>query len=52
MAFLDCAEKRGELPAATVQNWRVAALKALEIEDDWRDINLVDFDLVCGAARR
>jgi hypothetical protein len=45
MAFLDYAEKRGEVPAATVQNWRGAALKVLEIEDDWRDMNLVDFDL-------
>ena len=44
MAFLDYAEK-GEVPAATVQNWGGASLKALEIEDDWRDMNLVDFDL-------
>ena len=34
MAFLDYAEKKGEVPAATLQNWRGASLKALEIEDD------------------
>ncbi len=39
------AEKKGELPAGTVQNWRVASIKVLEIEDYWRDVNVVDFDL-------
>jgi hypothetical protein len=37
------------VPAATVQNWRGASLKALEIEDDWRDMNLADFDLEAHA---
>jgi hypothetical protein len=45
MFFLDWAEKKGELPAATVQNWRGAATKVLEIEESWQDINVVDFDL-------
>jgi hypothetical protein len=51
IAFLDYAEKKGELPAATVQNWRGASLKALAIEDDWRDMNLVDFDLEAHLGR-
>ena len=51
MAFLDYAEKKGEVPTATVQNWRGASLKALEIEDDWRDMNLVDFDLEAHLGR-
>jgi hypothetical protein len=37
------------VPAAAEQNWRGASLKALEIEDDWRDMNLVDFDLEAHA---
>jgi hypothetical protein len=45
MYFLDWAEKKGELPASTVQNWRVASIKAPEIADDWQDVNVVDFDL-------
>jgi hypothetical protein len=45
MFFLDWAEKKGELPASTVQNWRGASIKVLEIEDDWGDVNVVDFDL-------
>jgi hypothetical protein len=49
--FLDWAEKKGELPASTVQNWRVAAIKVLEIEDDWRDVNVVDFDLEAQLSR-
>jgi hypothetical protein len=51
IAFLDYAEKKGEVPAATVQNWRGASLKALAIEDDWRDMNLVDFDLEAHLGR-
>jgi hypothetical protein len=51
MGFLDYAEKKGEVPAATVQNWRGAALKVLEIEDDWRDLNLVEFDLEAHLGR-
>jgi len=43
MFFLDWAEKKGELPAPTVQNWRNASIKALEIEDNWRDVNVVNF---------
>jgi hypothetical protein len=43
--FLVWAEKKGELPATTVQNWRNASNKVLEIEDDWPNLNLVDFDL-------
>jgi hypothetical protein len=31
--------------ASTVQNWRIASTKVLEIEDDWQDVNVVDFDL-------
>jgi hypothetical protein len=45
MFFLDWAEKKGELPASTVQNWRGASMKVLAIEDDWQDVNVVDFDL-------
>jgi hypothetical protein len=45
MYFLDWAEKKGELATATVQNWRVASIKALEIEDHWQDVNVIDFDL-------
>jgi hypothetical protein len=37
------------VPAAAEQNWRGASLKALEIEDDWRDMNLADFDLEAHA---
>jgi hypothetical protein len=40
-----------EVPTATVQNWRGASLKASEIEDDWRDMNLVDFDLEAHLGR-
>lgn len=43
--FLDWAESKGELPGTTVQNWRNAATKVLEIEDDWKNINVVEFDL-------
>jgi hypothetical protein len=43
--FLDWAERKGELPTSTVQNWRNASTKVLEIESDWRDVNVVDFDL-------
>src|SRR5215211_1481830 len=43
--FLDWAEKKGELPASTVQNWRIASTKVLEIEDEWQNVNVVDFDL-------
>lgn len=43
--FLNWAEKKGELPATTVQNWRNASVKVLEIEDDWQNLNLVEFDL-------
>jgi hypothetical protein len=45
MYFLDWAENKGELPATAVQNWRTASIKVLEIEDDWQDVNVVDFDL-------
>jgi len=45
MFFLDWAERKGEMPASTVQNWRNASTKVLEIEDNWRDVNVVDFDL-------
>jgi len=43
--FLDWAQRKGELPASTVQNWRSASTKILEIEDDWQDLNLVALDL-------
>jgi hypothetical protein len=49
--FLDWAEKKGELPNTTVQNWRNVATKVLEIEDDWRNLNVVDFDLDAHLAR-
>ena len=45
MRFLDWAEKKGELPRSTVQNWRIASTKVLEIEDHWQDVNVVEFDL-------
>jgi hypothetical protein len=45
MCFLDWAEKKGELPASTVQNWRIASTKVLEIEHDWQELNVVDLDL-------
>jgi hypothetical protein len=45
MYFLDWAETKGELPTTAVQNWRTASVKVLEIEDDWQDVNVVDFDL-------
>jgi hypothetical protein len=45
MHFLDWAEGRGELLAATVHNWRVASTKVLEIEPDWQNVNVADFDL-------
>jgi hypothetical protein len=43
--FLDWAERKGELPASTVQNWRSTSTKVLGIEDDWQDLNLVALDL-------
>jgi hypothetical protein len=49
--FLDWAEKKGELPASTVQNWRIASTKVLEIEGDWQDLNVVDLDLEAHLAR-
>jgi hypothetical protein len=45
MFFLDWAQRKGELPANTVQNWRSTSTKVLEIEDDWQDLNLVALDL-------
>jgi hypothetical protein len=45
VSFLDWAEKKGEVAPSTVQNWRIASSKVLEIEDDWRGVNVVDFDL-------
>jgi hypothetical protein len=51
MFFLDWAEKKGELPASTIQNWRNASGKVLEIEDDWRDVNVAEFDLDAHIAR-
>src|SRR5215207_7222291 len=45
LAFFDWAERKGEMPASTVQNWRGASIRVLEIEDDWQDVNVVDFDL-------
>lgn len=44
LTFLDRAEKKGELPSTTVQNWRNASNKVLEIEEDWQNLNLVQFD--------
>jgi hypothetical protein len=49
--FLDWAERKGELPTSTVQNWRNAATKVLEIEDDWQDVNVAEFDLNAHLAR-
>jgi hypothetical protein len=43
--FLDWAEKKGEVPASTVQNWRIASTKILEIDENWQDTNVVEFDL-------
>jgi hypothetical protein len=43
--FLDWAEKKGELPSSMIQNWRNASTKVLEIEDDWQNLNVVQFDL-------
>jgi len=43
--FLNWAEKKGEVPASTVQNWRTASIKVLEIENNWQDVNVIDFDL-------
>ncbi|REF31340.1 hypothetical protein [Calidifontibacter indicus] len=43
--FLDWAEAAGELPSSTIQNWRNASVKVLQIEDDWPHINVVKFDL-------
>jgi hypothetical protein len=34
-----------------VQNWRNASIKALAIEDNWRDMNVVDFDLEAHLSR-
>jgi hypothetical protein len=51
MYFLDWAEKKGELPPSTVANWRNASSKVLEIEDNWRDVNVVDFDLEAHLSR-
>jgi hypothetical protein len=45
MEFLRWAEKKGQLPTSTVQNWRSASIKVLEIEDDWQDVNVAEFDL-------
>lgn len=45
MDFLEWAEKKGELSVTTVQNWRNASTKVLEIEDNWRDLDLVALDL-------
>jgi hypothetical protein len=49
--FLDWAEKKGELPHSTVQNWRNASIKVLEVEDDWRALNVIDFDLAAHLGR-
>jgi hypothetical protein len=51
MYFLDWAERKGEVLQATVQNWRVASTKVLEIEEDWQDVNVVDFDLEAQLSR-
>jgi hypothetical protein len=51
LAFFDWAERKGEMPASTVQNWRSASIKILEIEDNWQDVNVVDFDLDAHLSR-
>jgi hypothetical protein len=42
---------RQELPASTVQNWRVAPIKALGIEENWQDVRVIDSDLEAHLAR-
>jgi hypothetical protein len=51
MHFLNWAELRGELKASTVQNWRNASTKVLEIEDDWHSLNVAEFDLDAHLSR-
>jgi hypothetical protein len=45
MRFLEWAERTGELPKSTVVNWRVASTKVLQIEDNWQEVNVANFDL-------
>lgn len=51
LQFLSWAEKKGEVPSATVQNWRNAANKVLEIEDDWQNLDVIKFDLEAHLSR-
>lgn len=51
MDFLDWAERTGELPKSTAANWRVASTKVLQIEDNWQDVNVADFDLDAHPSR-
>ncbi|SDJ01103.1 hypothetical protein SAMN05444157_1267 [Frankineae bacterium MT45] len=51
LTFLDWAEKKGELPSTTVQNWRNASNKVLEVEADWQNLDVVKFDLDAHLAR-
>jgi hypothetical protein len=51
MHFFDWAQDRGELPGSTVRNWRIASTKVLSIEDNWQDVNVVDFDLEAHISR-
>ena len=43
--FLDWAESKGELPKATVANWRGAAKNVLDIEEQWEALDLHTLDL-------
>jgi hypothetical protein len=49
--FLDWAEKKGELPASTIQNWRIASTKVLEIDEGWQEQNVVNLDLEAHLSR-
>jgi hypothetical protein len=51
LRFLDWAEKKGEVPTPTVQNWRNASTKVLEIEDNWHDLDLINLDLEAHIGR-
>jgi hypothetical protein len=45
MRFLEWAERTGELPKSTVDNWRIASTKVLQIEDDWQNVDVAKFDV-------
>jgi hypothetical protein len=51
MDFLDWAERTGELPKSTVVNWRVASTKVLQIEENWQNVDVANFDIDAHLSR-